>query len=94
MLKRFCRAVALSLALAMLAPGTSLAGGPVHVKGYHRKDGTYVAPHYRSAPDENFSNNWSTKGNVNPYTGKPGTLVSPPSTGKWGQSPRFEEQYR
>lgn len=22
----------------------------VYVKGYYRKDGTYVAPHYRSAP--------------------------------------------
>jgi tetratricopeptide (TPR) repeat protein len=28
-------------------PGT---GGPVHVRGYTRKDGTYVAPHTRSAP--------------------------------------------
>lgn len=25
-------------------------GGPVHVKGYHRKNGTYVRPHTRSAP--------------------------------------------
>jgi len=48
-------------------------GGSVSVKGYTRKDGTYVQPHYRSAPDGNFNNNWSTKGNVNPYTGKEGT---------------------
>lgn len=26
------------------------AGGSVHVKGYYRKDGTYVKPHTRSAP--------------------------------------------
>ncbi len=26
------------------------SGGPVHVRGYTRKDGTYVAPHTRSAP--------------------------------------------
>jgi hypothetical protein len=51
----------------------SSSGKPVHVKGYTKKDGTYVAPHYRSAPDGNKSNNWSTKGNVNPYTGKAGT---------------------
>ena len=43
------------------------------VRGYYRKDGTYVQPHYRSKPDGNPFNNWSTKGNVNPYTGKPGT---------------------
>ena len=50
----------------------------VHVRGYTRKDGTYVAPHYRSNPDGNFWNNWSTIGNVNPYTGKPGTRATPP----------------
>ena len=55
-------------------------GGAVHVRGYYRKSGTYVQPHYRSAPDGNFYNNWSTRGNVNPYTGQPGTKVSPPAT--------------
>jgi len=25
----------------------------VYVKGYYRKDGTYVAPHYRAAPGAN-----------------------------------------
>jgi tetratricopeptide (TPR) repeat protein len=37
-----------------LTPSTSYGstsnGGPVSVKGYTRKDGTYVAPHTRSAP--------------------------------------------
>ncbi len=56
------------------------ARGSVSVKGYTRKDGTYVAPHYRSAPDGNFNNNWSTAGNINPYTGKEGTLTSPSSS--------------
>jgi hypothetical protein len=42
----------------------------VKVKGYYRKDGTYVQPHYRSNPDGNPYNNWSYPGNVNPYTGK------------------------
>jgi hypothetical protein len=51
----------------------------VYVKGYTKSNGTYVAPHYRSNPDGIFSNNWSTKGNVNPYTGEIGTRVTPPS---------------
>jgi hypothetical protein len=51
----------------------SLALADTHVKGYTRKDGTYVPGHYRSDPDGNKANNWSTKGNVNPYTGKEGT---------------------
>ncbi len=44
----------------------------VKVKGYYRKDGTYVRPHYRSSPNHTKLDNWSTKGNVNPYTGKVG----------------------
>ena len=45
----------------------------VKVRGYYRKDGTYVAPHYRSAPNNTVRDNWSYKGNINPYTGKEGT---------------------
>ena len=41
----------------------------VHVKGYYRKDGTYVKSHYRSSPDGNPYNNYSYPGNYNPYTG-------------------------
>jgi len=47
------------------------------VDGHFRSDGTYVQPHWRSNPDGNFSNNWSTQGNVNPYTGQWGTRQSP-----------------
>ena len=46
----------------------------VYVNGYTRKDGTYVQGHYRSAPNNTVSDNFSTYGNVNPYTGKPGTV--------------------
>ncbi len=44
----------------------------VKVKGYYKKNGTYVKPHYRSAPDSSINNNWTTRGNVNPYTGADG----------------------
>jgi hypothetical protein len=57
------------LDLVAEAGGTG-KGGSVYVRGYFRKDGTYVSPHYRSAPDGNPYNNWSYPGNVNPYTGK------------------------
>ena len=46
----------------------------VYVRGYTRKDGTYVQPHYRSAPNYTNRDNFSTKGNINPYTGKKGTV--------------------
>lgn len=45
----------------------------VKVRGYTKKNGTYVAPHYRSNPNSTKLDNWSTKGNINPYTGKAGT---------------------
>jgi hypothetical protein len=44
-----------------------------YVKGHYRSNGAYVKPHYRSSPNSVKSDNWSTKGNVNPYTGKSGT---------------------
>ena len=45
----------------------------VSVRGYFRSNGTYVQPHVRSAPNNTTVDNWSTRGNVNPYTGKNGT---------------------
>ena len=45
----------------------------VRVKSYTTKKGTYVQSHRRTAPNRSRSDNWSTKGNVNPYTGKAGT---------------------
>jgi len=58
--------------LALAAFGTAAAQGSHYVNGYYRSNGTYVAPHYQTNPDGNVYNNWSTQGNVNPYTGQPG----------------------
>ncbi len=59
------RLAVLSIAALLLFPGGAVAksrggshsshsssssSGKVHVKGYTRKDGTYVPPHYRAAP--------------------------------------------
>jgi hypothetical protein len=52
----------------------------VRVNGYYRKDGTYVQPHYRSSPNNSIYDNYSTKGNINPYTGAEGTKNSYPTT--------------
>ena len=62
----------LTLGLMTVVP-TPVEGGDTRVQGYYRTDGTYVAPHYRSAPDSSYNNNWSTGPNINPYTGKKGT---------------------
>lgn len=55
-----------SLLLAGAAQSQSMVGG------YTRSDGTYVAPHYRSAPDSTVTNNFGYQGNTNPYTGQTG----------------------
>ena len=47
----------------------------VYVKGYTRSNGTYVRGHYRTAPNSTKADNFSTRGNVNPYTGKPGWVA-------------------
>lgn len=65
------------LAVTLLV-AVSAASAQVHVRGYTKKDGTYVAPHERTAPNNTMLDNYSTKGNVNPYTGKPGTKEPEP----------------
>ena len=59
------------MAAALLSPFVSNAKD-TYVKGYTKKDGTYVPAHHRSSPNSSKSDNWSTKGNTNPYTGKAG----------------------
>lgn len=63
--------IILALMLTMALSG--IASASVYVSGYYRSNGTYVQPYYRSNPDGNFYNNYSTYGNVNPYTGSYGT---------------------
>jgi len=60
-----------ALALLALAVATPALAGD-YVNGYTRKNGTYVAPHFRSSPDGNRYNNYSSQGMTNPYTGQRG----------------------
>lgn len=43
------------------------------VRSYYRSTGRYVQKHYRSNADGYKYNNYSYKGNLNPYTGKKGS---------------------
>lgn len=58
--------------LAILGFNTSQAEAVTRVSGYTTKRGTYVAPSYRSSPNKVKYDNYSSKGNYNPYTGKKG----------------------
>lgn len=55
----------------------SRSSGSVRVRGYTRKDGTYVQPHYRSRPNGTVTDNFSFQGNTNPFTGLIGTKDYP-----------------
>lgn len=59
------------LAIAALLPIPAF--GDVPVRGYTRHNGTVVQPYMRTDPNSTKNDNYSTRGNVNPRTGTPGT---------------------
>ena len=48
-------------------------GGTHHVAGHTTKEGKYVQGHRQTNPNGSKRDNWSSKGNTNPDTGKKGT---------------------
>ena len=60
-----------------LDPGIGSNPRSYGVRPYVRQDGSYVPPYRRSTPNREWRDNWSTKPNVNPYTGKGGSRVQP-----------------
>ena len=57
----------LAALFAILLPVILEAG---QVRGYTRRDGTYVQPYQRTNPDGNPYNNYNFPGNYNPNTGQ------------------------
>ena len=53
--------------------GTGSNSSNHYVHGYTRNNGTYVAPHYQTNPNNTQYDNYGTLGNWNPYTGQYGT---------------------
>jgi len=60
-------------AIALLFCSTAADAKGVHVRGYTTKRGTYVMPSMRTSPNRTRTDNWSSRPNVNPYTGRRGT---------------------
>jgi hypothetical protein len=61
------------LAIAVLLIAASSANAQTWVNSYITSSGTVVPSHWRSSPNSTASDNWSTSGNINPYTGSIGT---------------------
>lgn len=63
------------LILALLFSFSSIAlAKTVHIKGGVTKTGVYRPPHFKTSPNKTKIDNWSTKGNTNPFTGKKGSV--------------------
>lgn len=78
-----------SLLLAAIAVASTGALADKYTSGYVRKDGTYVQGHFSTNQNGTKWDNYSTQGNVNPYTGKPGTTNPYNSTYKPLQQPGY-----
>ncbi len=76
----------LAITMVLIAISAS-AQTPKYQKGYTRKNGTYVTGHYKTTSDRTNHNNYSTKGNVNPTTGKKGSRAKDysPSASNYGR---------
>ncbi|WP_223144609.1 hypothetical protein [Deferribacter autotrophicus] len=83
-----------SLIILVFVLIASFVYADVYVNGYYRSNGTYVSPHYRSNPDGNVWNNWSTRGNINPYTGQRGYKNPYPSGSLFNNSNSFGNTYK
>src|SRR5262249_62323258 len=63
------------LSFVLVAPITTPTAKTYHyVRPYYRHNGTFVSGHYQTNPDGNIYNNWSTYPNINPFTGRQGTI--------------------
>ncbi|MGK2231157.1 MAG: hypothetical protein ACI92O_000315 [Colwellia sp.] len=75
---------------------TSVFSKDVYVDGYIRSDGTAVKGYYRSAPNSTINDNFSTEGNINPYTGEEGWVPRESietSKLEWDNSSSSESSY-
>lgn len=61
------------LFVLLLVFGVITTANAEYVSGYMKSNGTYVSGYNRSSANDTTSDNYSTKGNINPYTGKAGT---------------------
>lgn len=88
----------LFIAAMFLLSLNSFSQSSTYVSGYTRSSGTYVQGHYRTTPNYTRNDNYSTIGNVNPYTGsygtKPGGLNSSYySTSSYFSTPTYNMYY-
>lgn len=73
MLKKFFVFVFLLTTLFTIS-ASNVEARSIKVKSYTTRNGTYVNSYRRTAPNRIRYDNYSAKGNYNPYSGKSGTV--------------------
>lgn len=68
------RGIMIGLAAGLSLVSLSASAQDILHRGYETPSGSYVEPHYQTRPDSDPFNNYSTRGNTNPYTGREGTV--------------------
>ena len=82
------------LALIIASTTYSAKAQDTYIEGYYRNNGTYVQPHYRSAPNNNPYDNYSAQGNVNPYTNNIGRQNYPTLNNGGGENSFKPQTYQ
>lgn len=72
---------------AIAIPTVSAAQSSHSVRGYIKSNGTYIAPTRATNPNRTKVDNYSSKPNVNPYSGAKGTRD--PYAPKSPKSPKY-----
>lgn len=67
--------IVLLLLIGVVSFSASAEARTTRVRGYYKSStGSYVAPHYKTTPNRSKFDNFSAKGNYNPYNGKKGSV--------------------
>ena len=77
---------ALGFTIIIMGAPSPVFAEDTYIDGYIRDDGGYVQPHFRSQADNYTDNNFSSRGNTNPYTEERGTesipMLGSPNSGE------------
>lgn len=72
-MKKLLTSIFILLTFFLLSGIGEFVEAKVKVRGYFKPStGKWIEPHFRSSPNQYRWDNWSSWGNINPYTGKRG----------------------
>jgi len=72
-MKKVFYSVVFTIIFSFSANAQSVNPGVRYQHGYVKKNGTYVKPHFKTNSNSTNRDNFSTRSNVNPFTGSVGT---------------------